>query len=230
MANPTYNELPVKSRKTKNTDDVLINEADAFCPCTDAVRSIPAEESTQIQDGLLYKAEIKLALPGVDAAPANVKFLVFKTPPASAGDPVYVLWGTDIIRGDVNNIDYQLFEEAVWTDDPGDTPQPAINNNRVLAATVPALSELFNATVNPVTVDPAKEIDLDAILGGQVTGPQTAPVGSAGGSLRFTGPLKPDTKHAIRLTNNDANLVANIVVKSAFIEARLPGLYAQVNL
>lgn len=204
--------------------DPIKDEAKTICPCTNAVRSIPAEDSTIIQDGRGFKAEIKFTL-----APETEKLLVFITPPSTAEIPLYVIWGTDIVKGDVNNIDYQLYEEASWVEDPGDTEQPIININRVLSGIVLPQSQLFNATINPVSLVGATEIDIDSVLGGQATGPQTSPVGGVAAGLRFNGPLKPSTKHALRLYNNDDTLTANITVKSVFIEGTFQGLYEKAN-
>ena len=223
--NPDEMQTLVEVLQSPDPDEPLKDRAKTISAGANAVKSIPAEDAIIIDNGRLFKAEIKLTL-----APETEKYLVFITPPATAEVPMYVLWGTDLVKGDVNNVDYELWENATWTEDPGDTAQPIINQNRVLAATVLPQSQLFNLTVNPVSIAGAIEIDLDAVLGSQGgPGLGQASTGSTAAGLRFTGPLLPSKKHALRLYNNSTTETANLVVKSAFIEGLFPILYEKVN-
>lgn len=223
--NPDDMQTIIRVLQSPDPEEPLKDEAKTISEYVHSIKTIPAEDAIIMEEGRLFKAEIKIAL-----VKETEKLLVFITPPATEEIPMYIIWATDVVKGDVNNLDYELYEGATWLDDPGDTPQPIINPNRVLAATVLPQTELFSATTNAISIATATKIDINAVLGGQ-GGPgisQTS-VGEGASGRRFNGPLLPSTKYALRLYNNDLTDTANIVVKSAFIEALFPLLYAKVN-
>lgn len=199
------------------------NFADVICECTNAIRLIPTEESLVFTDGRVFKAEIRFSL-----ATGGKKYLVFETPEATEEVPMYVVWGTDIVKSDVNNTKYTLWEVAdnSWV---GSVVQPVVNQNRVFDAIVNHQTQLFNTTVATPTFVGAVEIDIDSVLGGKEGIPATST--SAGGTAAATRflLLKPSKKHVIEIENPDLTDAANIVVKSAFLEGLFPGVFEKAN-
>jgi len=197
-------------------DEGLIkNEADTICFCTDARRVIPAEDS-EIFNGRMHRAEIKLLLAG-----ETTKYLTFITPPATAENPLYVVWGKDAIKADVNNVDYRLFENVTFTEGGA---QPIINPCRPLSELYPAQSQLFNNSTN-VSLVGAIEISLDVILGSQGTA-RSIGGGSAGDRFMV---LLPSTKYALEIINHDSQ-PTNLLVKSFFLEALFPKIWDELHL
>lgn len=208
------------STKQYRDDDSVVNGAETICPCTDAVRSIPAEDSQVFESGTVFKAEIRFAL-----ADQATKYLYFQTPAATEEAPLYVVWGTDIVKADVNNVEYTLWEGAEFT---GTVAQPTINQNRPLQGIVTAQTLLYN-TATDLGLGSAVEVDLDTVLGaigGPGVGVPSAGASSAG--LRFLI-LKPSTKYVLEIFNDNGTDAANVMVKSGFLEGLFPRVYALAN-
>jgi len=218
--------VPPQTGRHYGEDDSLVNLADilkdihtTFCTCSDAIRILPTEDSVLLQDGRVFKAEIKFELANND-----IRHLAFRTPPATFKLPMYVLWGQDLITSDTNNITYRMYEDAIFI---AGAPQPVINQNRVLKDISLQQSILYPTPTN-VDVSSATEIELLAVLGSQGTG---ASGKGAGGNIpgqRFTV-LLPDTNYVIEIDNDDGGQTANILFKSTFLEGVFPGLYEKAN-
>lgn len=217
MATPKLSSFIISAKKLIKTDGTVINSADAFCQWTNSFRSVPPEDSEQFE-GNVFKAEIKFTI-----ASGATRYLAFSTPVATKNDPRYILWATDVVKSDVNDVEYRLWEDIAYT--VGDI-QPIINLNRPLKDIVTTSAVL---TPNPTDVDLSggTQIDLDATLGSQDPGIFGNSSGGQAVGLKFLI-LSPNTDYAIELINNSTD-AANVVVKSRYDEAMIPTLYAIAN-
>jgi len=213
--NPKVNNLPPNTGRLLRDDDEVVNFSHLMCRCASSLKTIPTEDA-QIFEGDLYKAEIRFPLlAGV------TKYLAFITPQNSRENPLYVIWGTDIFKADVNKASYELYENATFT--IGGLQQ-AINPNRPLSILKTAQTLLYNAPTAVSVASPAILIDSDIILGSAGT---ARSVGGTSNGNRFTL-LLPNTKYVIKITNESAD-AATVFFESNFIEGLFPLIYETLN-